>query len=217
LPALRGLATLQCRRAADDISGHGDHTDSRHHNEFSESEFSVNTIRPTQSSAATADGAPSRQPTRAERITQRLTAWLADHSIAILRVSLGLVFLMFGILKFVPGASPAEELAVRTVQTLSLGMLPAQAAVLLTAVIETFIGLTLVSGRLLRTGLTVMAVALVGIMSPLVLFAADLFPGAPTLEAQYVLKDIVLVAAGLVIAATALGARLRAVPLRHPR
>jgi uncharacterized membrane protein YkgB len=35
-----------------------------------------------------------------------------------------------------------------------------------------------------------------------------MFPGAPTLEAQYVIKDIVLVAAGLVIAARALGARL---------
>jgi uncharacterized membrane protein YphA (DoxX/SURF4 family) len=150
-------------------------------------------------------------------MTGRLVAWLADHSIAILRVSLGLVFLMFGILKFVPGASPAEELTVRTVQTLSLGMLPAQAAVLLTAVVETFIGLTLVSGKLLRTGLAVMGVALVGIMSPLVLFAADLFPGAPTLEAQYVLKDIVLVAAGLVIAATALGAHLQAAPVQHRR
>ena len=177
----------------------------------------MNGKRPTQSSAATVVVAPSRRPSLAERTTQRLTAWLADHSIAILRVSLGLVFLMFGILKFVPGASPAEELAVRTVQTLSLGTLPAQAAVLLTAAVETFVGLTLVSGKLLRTGLAVMAMALVGIMSPLVLFAADLFPGAPTLEAQYVLKDIVLVAAGLVIAATALGARLQATPMRHRR
>jgi putative oxidoreductase len=177
----------------------------------------VNSIRPTQPSAATARGTPSRRSALAERFTQRLTAWLADHSIAILRVSLGLVFLMFGILKFIPGASPAEELAVRTVQTLSLGTLPAQAAVLLTAVIETFIGLTLVSGKLLRTGLAVMAMALVGIMSPLVLFAADLFPGAPTLEAQYVLKDIVLVAAGLVIAATALGAHLQTTPVQHRR
>jgi putative oxidoreductase len=173
-------------------------------------------MRPTQSqSSAAVDGAPSRQPGLVERLTQRLTGWLADHSIAILRVSLGLVFLMFGMLKFIPGASPAEELAVRTVQTLSLGMLPAQAAILLTAAVETFVGLTLVSGKLLRTGLAVMATALVGIMSPLVLFAADLFPGAPTLEAQYVLKDIVLVAAGLVVAAAALGARLQAAPIRH--
>jgi len=162
------------------------------------------------------DTAPSRPPALV-RATERLTGWLADHSIAILRVSLGLVFLMFGILKFVPGASPAEELAVRTVQTLSLGLLSAQAALLVTAVVESFIAVTLISGRLLRTGLVVMGGALVGIMSPLVLFFTDLFPGAPTLEAQYVLKDVVLVAAGLVIAATAMGARLHPAPTRHGR
>jgi hypothetical protein len=50
--------------------------------------------------------------------------------------------------------------------------------------------------------------ALVGIVSPLVLFFSDMFPhGTPTLEAQYVFKDIVLAAAGLVIGAVALGAR----------
>jgi hypothetical protein len=43
-------------------------------------------------------------------------------------------------------------------------------------------------------------------MSPLVLFFGDLFPGTPTLEAQYVLKDVVLAAAGLVVAAKALTA-----------
>jgi len=161
------------------------------------------------------DIAPSRPSAPLVRTTERLTGWLADHSITILRVSLGLVFLMFGILKFIPGASPAEELAVRTVQTLSLGLLSAQAALLVTAVVETFIAVTLLSGRLLRTGLVVMGGALVGIMSPLVLFAADLFPGAPTLEAQYVLKDIVLVASGLVIAAAALGAHLQAPRHRH--
>ncbi|MDX6246920.1 MAG: hypothetical protein QOF10_280 [Kribbellaceae bacterium] len=52
----------------------------------------------------------------------------------------------------------------------------------------------------------VLGLSLVGIMSPLVLFFGDLFPGTPTLEAQYVFKDIVLAAAGLVIAAKALAA-----------
>ena len=175
------------------------------------------TPRTRPSPAAATEVAPSQLPTLIARSTERLTGWLADHSIAILRVSLGMVFLMFGVLKFVPGASPAEELAVRTVQTLSFGVLSAQAALLVTAVVETFIAVTLITGRLLRTGLTVMAGAMVGIMSPLVIFATDLFPGAPTLEAQYVLKDIVLVASGLVIAATAMGARLQTTPASHGR
>lgn len=144
---------------------------------------------------------------------ERVARWLADHSIIGLRSSLGLVFLTFGALKFVPGASPAQELAIRTIDTLSLGLVSGQAALLLTAVAETLIGLTLVTGRFLRIGLAVLAVSMVGIMSPLVLFFGELVPGAPTLEAQYVFKDIVLVAAGLVIAAHTAG---RTVSARAP-
>jgi uncharacterized membrane protein YkgB len=148
----------------------------------------------------------------AVRLTSRtithVSDWLNRNSIEILRVSLGMIFLLFGALKFVPGASPAEELVMRTLDTLSMGLVPGRAAVVITAMTECFIGITLMSGRLLRSGLCVLAISLVGIMSPLVLFYSDLFPGAPTIEGQYVLKDIVLAAAGLVIAARALGGRL---------
>ncbi|TDD27425.1 DoxX family protein [Kribbella turkmenica] len=143
----------------------------------------------------------------------KLADWLGRRSVDILRVSLGLIFLGFGVLKFFPGASPAEALVMRTLDTLTLGIVEGRNAVLLTALMECFIGLTLVTGKFLRTGLLVLGLSLVGIMSPLVLFFGDLFPGTPTLEAQYVLKDIVLAAAGLVIAAKALAAsplRLRA-------
>lgn len=141
-------------------------------------------------------------------VTERLAGWLTRHSITVLRVSLGLVFLGFGVLKFIPGASPAEDLAVRTIETLTLGAMSGGTALLVTAFAESFIGLTLITGKLLRVGLVVLAGSLLGIMSPLVLFFTELFPGAPTLVGQYVLKDIVLVAAGLVVAARALGARL---------
>lgn len=147
-------------------------------------------------------------------VTDRLAGWLARHSITALRVSLGLVFLGFGVLKFIPGASPAEELAVRTLETLTFGVISGGTALLVTAIAESFIGVTLITGKLLRIGLLVLAGSLVGIMSPLVLFFTDLFPGAPNLVGQYVVKDIVLVAAGLVVAARALGARL--VPSQPP-
>jgi len=138
-----------------------------------------------------------------------LSTWLNTHSITVLRISLGLVFLGFGVLKFVPGLSPAEDLAVATVDRLTLGIVTGQAALLLTATMETVIGLTLVTGRFVRLGLVVLAGALVGILSPLVLFPGDLFGGGPTIVAQYVIKDIVLVAGGLVVAAHALGGRIR--------
>jgi hypothetical protein len=142
-----------------------------------------------------------------EQAQRRMAGWLAQHSVGLLRVSLGLVFFGFGVLKFFPGLSPAEGLAVRTLEMLTMGTLSGSAALITTAIAECFIGITLVTGKLLRTGLVVLAGSLVGIMSPLVLFFTDMFPAGPTLEAQYVLKDIVLVTAGLVIAARALGAR----------
>jgi uncharacterized membrane protein YphA (DoxX/SURF4 family) len=154
---------------------------------------------------------PGARPPRggfARRVERSAVRGLSAYSVAALRTSLGLVFLGFGALKLVPGLSPAAGLATRTVETLTFGLVPGGAALLLTAVMECAVGLALVTGRLLRTGLAVLGVSLVGILSPLVLFTADLFPGAPTLEAQYVLKDVVLVTAAMVVAATALGARL---------
>ena len=146
---------------------------------------------------------------RVSRLTARATGWLAAHSITALRISLGLVIAGFGALKFVPGASPAEGLVMRTTDVLTFGLVGGTAAVVATAVLETFIGLTLLTGRGLRVGLLVMAGWLGGILTPVVLFPADLFPGGlPTLTAQYVLKDLILVAAAAVVAARTMGARL---------
>jgi uncharacterized membrane protein YphA (DoxX/SURF4 family) len=147
-----------------------------------------------------------------ETMISRLSGWLARHSIDVLRVSLGLVFVAFGTLKFFPGVSPAEALSVATLEKLSLGLLSGYVAQAVIAAMEVFIGLTLVTGKLLKTGLVVMTGALAGFFAPYVFFFTNLFPGAPTLEAQYIFKDIVLAAAAMVIGARALGARL--VPAR---
>lgn len=139
---------------------------------------------------------------------RQAAVWLTAHSITALRISLGLVILGFGALKFIPGASPAEDLVMRTTDVLTLGLVSGTVAVVATAVLETFIGITLLTGFGLRAGLVAMAGWLVGIMTPVVLFPADMFPGFfPTLEAQYVLKDVILIAAAAVVAAKALGAR----------
>jgi len=154
-------------------------------------------------------GAPARAA------AHRIAKLLARHSIGLLRVSLGLVFLGFGMLKFFPGLSPAEPLVVRTMEVLTLGIIPGPVALAGVAALETFIGLALlIGGRMLGFGLLALAAAMVGILSPLVLFAGDLFGSGPTIEAQYILKDVVLAASALVVAAKALGARLTVV--EHP-
>ncbi|SRR5690606_40535210 len=151
---------------------------------------------------------PAEPPSRVQKAQQRIARWLAAHSVSALRISLGLVILGFGALKYVPGASPAEGLAMQTTEALTFGLVSGTAAVVATAMVETLIGLVLLSGRFLRVGLIAMAGWLGGILAPVVLFPDQMFPGGlPTLAAQYVLKDIILVAAAAVVAAHALGAR----------
>jgi putative oxidoreductase len=150
-----------------------------------------------------------RRPGAPTRAAAKFAAWLAEHSVTTLRISLGLVIAGFGVLKFIPGASPAEELVIQTTEALTFGAVTGNTAVVLTAVLETFLGLTLLTGRGLRIGLVVMVGWLAGIMAPVVLFPSEMFPGGfPTLAAQYVLKDIILAGAWAVVAAHVLGARL---------
>jgi putative oxidoreductase len=149
-----------------------------------------------------------RAAPKAPRPADRIVGWLAPHGIDILRVCLGLIIAGFGVLKFFPSISPAEPLVTHAVDMLTFGVITGQTAMVATAIVECTIGIMLISGRFLRTGLILLAGCALGWMSPLVLFPADLFAGGPTLEAQYILKDIVLGAAGLVVAAKALGARM---------
>lgn len=134
--------------------------------------------------------------------------WLGRHSIVLLRISLGVVFLGFGALKFIPGLSPVQTLTAQTVDTLTLGLFPDGVGLPLVGALETAIGLCLLTGRFVRLGVVLLGLAMIGILAPLVLFPERLFSRrffAPTLEGQYVLKDLVLLAAGLVVAATAFG------------
>lgn len=138
----------------------------------------------------------------AQAVVQR---FLARIAVPALRVSLGLVFLVFGALKFLPGVSPVEDLVMRTWNALSFGIVDGYAAMAFTASLEVFVGLAFITGFLLRIGLLALAGTFVGIFSPLVFFTGELFTAAgPTLTAQYILKDVVLVAAALVVAAKAL-------------
>ena len=130
---------------------------------------------------------------------------LVAHSIQLLRVAVGLVFLAFGLLKFIPGVSPVEELTIKTTDALSFDLVPGGIAIVLIASLECIIGLLPISGRGLRIAVYLLAGQLIGILAPLVLFSGRLFDGphhAPTLEGQYVVKDFILVAAGFVVAST---------------
>lgn len=146
-----------------------------------------------------------------DRVDVLLSRWLVRHSIALLRIGLGGIFLLFGVLKFFPGISPIESLAERTVSVLTFGMVQGRGAMVAIAALECIIGLCFVAGRFLRVGVWLLAAQMIGAMSPILLFPGELFSGpfhAPSLAAQYIIKDIVLIGAGLVIAATWSGGHL---------
>ena len=148
-------------------------------------------------------------------VDARLTEWMARYGVSVLRVALGLLFLWFGALKFAPGLSPAQALALKTTDALTLGLVPAEVSLALLATLECAIGVGLISGRFMRLTLLLLAFQMFGAASPLFLFPAEVFaafPYAPTLEGQYIIKNVVLVSAGLVIGATVRGGGLTANP-----
>ena len=150
-----------------------------------------------------------------DRVDKRITTWMARYGLVLLRISLGIVFFWFGFLKFFPGLSPAQDLATRTIETLSFGLIKPTVSIYILAVWECLIGLGLLIGRYMRVTLLLLFVQMLGTVSPIVLFPAEVFtriPYAPTLEGQYIIKNLVLVSAGLVIGATVRGGRLVADP-----
>lgn len=152
---------------------------------------------------------------RLDRLEEQGAEWAARHGVQLLRVSLGLVFLWFGALKFFPGLSPAEDLAARTIEALTFGLVKPAVSLPVLATWECLIGLGLVTGRCLCGALVLLFLQMAGTVLPLFFFPDETFthvPYAATLEGQYIIKNVVLVSAGLVVAATVRGGGLVARP-----
>lgn len=145
----------------------------------------------------------------------RATDWMARNGVLLLRLSLGVVFLWFGALKLFPGLSPAQDLAGRTIEQLSFGLVTPAVALPVLAVWECLIGLGLITGWVMRATLLLLWMQMVGTVTPVFLFPGEVFtwvPIAPTLEGQYIIKNVVLISAGIVLGATVRGGRLVAEP-----
>ena len=144
-----------------------------------------------------------------------VTTWMARYGVGLLRRSLGIVFFWFGVLKFFPGLSPASELATSTIDVLTFGRVPPGIAINVLAAWECLIGLGLFFGVAMRATLLLLWVQMLGTITPIFLFPELVFtrvPYAPTLEGQYIIKNVVLVSAGIVIGATVRGGGLVARP-----
>jgi uncharacterized membrane protein YkgB len=128
----------------------------------------------------------------------RVVGWIAHHRAQCLRMGLGVVFLWFGALKLVPGASPAEALVRETVGWMvnPTWFLP------VLALWEVTIGLGMLTGRFRRATLLLLFAHMPGTFMPLVVTPELVwthFPFVLTLEGQYIVKNLVLIGSALVL------------------
>jgi uncharacterized membrane protein YkgB len=150
-----------------------------------------------------------------DRFDGVVVATLRRWSIPLLRISLGLVFSWFGALK-VFGVTPVADLVASTVYWVDPDWF-----VPLLGLVEMAIGVGLVLNRALRFVLAVFVVQMIGTLGVFVLLPAVAFQqGNPlllTVEGEFVLKNLVLIAAGLVVGSTVLPRDPRALPTTaHP-
>lgn len=129
-----------------------------------------------------------------------LVKWMSRYGLLVLRIGLGIVFFWFGLLKFFPGLSPAEELVRNTIYFINPDLfLPVLAAW------ETLIGIGLIWGKYMRLTLLLLFLQMPGTALPIFILPDVVwthFPYGLTLEGQYIVKNLVLIGAGLVIGAT---------------
>ena len=152
---------------------------------------------------------------RFDVIDRNVTHWMADHGVTLLRWSIGAIFVWFGALKLAPGLSPADQIATDTTMVLTLDLLSEDVARLSLAVLELTIGIGLLTGRFLRLTLLLLFAQMTGTLTPLIIFPEQIwtdFPFVLTLEGQYIMKNAVLISAGLVIGSTVRGGRLASEP-----
>jgi uncharacterized membrane protein YkgB len=144
--------------------------------------------------------APTPVPATLEPIDRRIAGFMWTYGHLVLRIALGVIFIWFGALKFFPGLSPAAELVERTIYWLRPSLfIPVLAAW------EVLIGICLLIRPLIRLGIFLLFAQMVGTFMPLIVLPDATwqhFPYAPTMEGQYILKNLVIIGAALVVGGT---------------
>ncbi len=149
-----------------------------------------------------------------------LTNWMADNGVKLLRWSIALIFIWFGGLKFFPGASPAEALAGTSIEMLTFGIVSASIGLPILAAWEVLIGIGMLVPKFTRATILLLYVQMIGTFSPVILMPDVVFNSFPfvlTMEGQYILKNVIVISAALIIGATVRGGRLTANPSKKKK
>ncbi len=138
--------------------------------------------------------------------------WMARHGVMLFRISMGLIFFWFGFQKYFPGLSSAEDIATRTIDIVSFGMVTHPVSMPLLATWEVLIGLGFLTGRFLRITLILLYAQMAGAILPLFIFPEETFylvPWIPTLEGQYILKNALFLTGAMIVGAYYSGRKIQ--------
>jgi uncharacterized membrane protein YphA (DoxX/SURF4 family) len=127
---------------------------------------------------------------------------VSQKNLNLLRISIGVIYLWFGALKFFQGYSPAEDLAINTIEKLTFGLLTPKFMIVALASWECLLGILLISGKYLKPVLILLLVHMICTFTPLIFFPAVSFKFAPygfTLVGQYIMKNIIIISAAIVL------------------
>lgn len=138
------------------------------------------------------------------KIDNEIASFMQKWGVIALRISLGIIFIWFGVLKAV-GISPAEPLVKATV-----GWMPffnTDGWVVIIGWWEIIIGVSFLFQKTIRIAIGLLALQMAGTFMPLIIltevtFQSGGFPYAPTLEGQYIIKNLLIISAALVIGGT---------------
>lgn len=134
------------------------------------------------------------------KVDAAVSGFLRRWSIPLLRVSLGVVFAWFGLLK-VLDVTPVTELVAETVYWVDPDWF-----VPVLGVVEVVVGLALIAKIALRAALAVFAAQMVGTFLVLLIQPDVAFQDGNvfelTVEGEFVIKNLVLLSAGLVVGST---------------
>ncbi len=138
------------------------------------------------------------------QLDQRIAAAMDSWGTAALRASLGIIFVWFGILKPF-GISAAEPLVLATVKWLPV--LDPHGWLVVIGWWEVVIGVSFLFRKTVRLAIALLALQMGGTLMPLFLlpdvtFQAGRVPFAPTMEGQYIIKNLLIISAALVVGGT---------------
>ncbi|MEO5499047.1 MAG: hypothetical protein ABIR46_00940 [Candidatus Saccharimonadales bacterium] len=136
-----------------------------------------------------------------EALDLRFISFLRTHYVLIARIAIFVVFFWFGALKLL-GLSPAGPLAEALTER-TVGLQYFDVLFMILSLIECVIGVLFLFPRAIRVVFPLLLVHMAVVCSPLLLVPELVWtaPFVPTLEGQYIIKNIIIVALAIALAA----------------